>query len=859
MIVYVRLDWKTLPASGCAETTCYRSAGCSLTGHQAFEDPYMFQELEMQDYVPAKHPDQTKASMPNLVVCEPPESGVEGGGPKIITDGDEVSMMMRGIAGRKWPGGAGDDGSRSRTPRKQKQPHGTTNRRRRLIARSRNIRQRLAEKKAIYHKDAWKPRDREGLAKGMRDVFKRRPAHPREYGFANRELQVFERALRNDGALGMALTVSSILQVFARMLLDLSALFEVIAIDLVEPHQNVPFEPVPQVDEDVPSDMEAVEVESPHRCDASASSGQPPRRRRADPPRRRRQHDPAAGGFPRDREPGRHRPAVRGGSPPEVPHARPLPGGVPPWRQHRGPDAGGRGGVAELHREDEEWEVEEENDDDDEDEDPVDEDAHHNESRDMDDEHALAQKGVQNGKQLGLLRRDVANDLIVRIMDNVRSAGHLPSRILKQLRRAVTSKLPGVRLFANEVLNKLKSQKVTWMSGPSPTWWRTLWSMVRNKVRQASKSRSWKLRASEDVLELMQRSLDLRPAQMPSELAFHPEDRYWFAKMLQRDMVLQTQLHGSISAGAMQLDSWLMRLVDIQPPCILDVVQMCSAVVIAVDNVDGQLPDAGEERVDAIDAWVASWQRRITSWLRVLSMAAEPVVVVEDSLDEGVVALERMEAETAYVQEITALQHEMWRSMQRRSARQQKQREMEARTAQAWEDWVMNDAMESPTAATRTRRNQAVQTECSGDRDADEADGAAKRRRVAEGPAGLGVQQRGDHDSCGSERKAKSPGDEPTLPAAGLSPQGTGGGNDLDGGAGAQDGHVQEHEHGCCGGPHHAELDGDRAAEHAGGAPLTIEHEFVNETVGPLGEDKCHGQEGIEATVPDNEEYEGNK
>ena len=145
----------------------------------------------------------------------------------------------------------------------------------------------------------------------MRDVFKRRPAHPREYGFANRELQVFERALRNDGALGMALTISSILQVFAHMLLDLSRFFSVIAIDVVEPYQNVLFESGAQVDEDVPSDMEVVEVESPHTCNASASSGRPPRRRRATPPRRCLRGERA----PAERDAGRHRPAVRGGVP----------------------------------------------------------------------------------------------------------------------------------------------------------------------------------------------------------------------------------------------------------------------------------------------------------------------------------------------------------------------------------------------------------------------------------------------------------------------------------------------------------------------------------------------------------------
>ena len=291
---------------------------------------------------------------------------------------------------------------------------------------------------------------------------------------------------------------------------------------------------------------------------------------------------------------------------------------------------GGHAAESDLQDGVEEWEVEEENQTND-NEDHAEDDGHQEETEEMEDEHALVQTEMKNGKQCGFLRQAMSGEFIEQILKNIDSVGSLPDGILKQLRRAMVSKLPGLRAFANTVVRKLKLQKVTWMPGKPPAWWKTLWSMVRNRVRRASKSKGWKLKEHHDVIELMQRNLDVRPAQVPQELAFQPEDRYRFARTLQRDMLLQTQLHGSVSAGAMQLDSWLMGLLDVQPPCVLDVVQMCSAVVVAVGNVEGQLPDIGEERSDAIDIWVAGWQRRIMAWLRMLSVVAEPVVVVEDS------------------------------------------------------------------------------------------------------------------------------------------------------------------------------------------------------------------------------------
>ena len=132
--------------------------------------------------------------------------------------------------GREDGGASGR--SRARSPRKQNQPRGTAKRRRRHIARRRTIKQRLAEKRTLYPKGCRGPRA--SFASYVRDVFKRRPVHPRELGFANRELQPFEHAIWDDGALGVALTLSATLQCFAHMFPDLSTLLEVIAIDLVE-------------------------------------------------------------------------------------------------------------------------------------------------------------------------------------------------------------------------------------------------------------------------------------------------------------------------------------------------------------------------------------------------------------------------------------------------------------------------------------------------------------------------------------------------------------------------------------------------------------------------------------------------
>ena len=203
----------------------------------------------------------------------------------------------------------------------------------------------------------------------------------------------------------------------------------------------------------------------------------------------------------------------------------------------------------------------------------------------------------------------------------------------------------------------------------------------------------------------------------------------------------------------------------------------------------------------------------------------------------------RLEAETAYLQEVTALQHDMWRSMQRRSALQRKAREAEARAAQAWEDWVMNDAMTTPASPSRTRKDQAVQTEEPRPRDGEPDDGMAKRQRtIVAPPPNAQWNEYGGSGSVGGTNAAEMSAASTGRPEQPM---------------------LQRVDCDVCRDPAHGsgDLDGGDVTVTVGGiggGSPTVESDNVDAVEGPEGGCTCDGMEGIEATVPDVEDAMGN-
>ena len=247
----------------------------------------------------------------------------------------------------------------------------------------------------------------------------------------------------------------------------------------------------------------------------SASSGLPPRRRRA---------GAAVGDLP-----------------------RPLLGGVPPCRQHgrgRGhplpaQEDDGRNTNREHGRRSHASEESDENDT----------NAWPEDDGEDDDAHALMQTEVADGKQCGMLDAEQSESFLREIVGKIRPDMMEPAPMgIKQcLLRALGSKLPGLRAFAKKAIEELRSMYVKWKPGPAPKWWSLLWKMVRNKVRYMSRKR---VRPEElEVVVLMQRGHDSHLFQLPEDLAYHHSDRYLLAKMLQRDIQLQSDLHGGFWAA----------------------------------------------------------------------------------------------------------------------------------------------------------------------------------------------------------------------------------------------------------------------------------------------------------------------
>ena len=736
---------------------------------------------------------------------------------------DIMALMMRGPPGRKGgnPGRDRPSGrSRSRTERKQKQPRGTNTRRREMTLRRRTVRQRLAEKNVLHSRDALPPAARDAVNRDMRQVFTTMREHPRELGFPNEGLRLMEYAFRNDGAFGFLLSMGSFLNCLTHMIADVSALLDIIAIDLVEPHQCAPFEPVPNIDDlvapenDDNEEEDEVEVENEEgeentqptadegrgatgaertRQTASASSGIPPRRRRATRAR-----------------------------PPCEQETRRLPRGIPPWRRHhrraewrrKAQEGSGQGKQAasssgsppwkrtkvttrteekarnttaeettvegnavdqpEQEEAEEEWEVEEEDDENE------DADQEEEEESALMQEFQISGTWVRDGKQKGLLTDNQIEDYIARIktkMELPKEAA--PDGILKSLRRGARSKLPGIRMFVQRLREELHAAQTTWTPGMVPKWWKKIWMSTRAAVRRASRKRSRSVQTM--ALELMQKDAYLD--RLPEEVAYKTEDRYWLARMLRRDLQIQTSMLGSTTARIRQLEAWVLTQIGLHNEGCGDVLQMTLTVLAAAGDVQESLCTTEENEPDAVDAWVEGWRRRVEAWLRLLSYTDETAVVIDDTLDERKRAVEKLEVETEFVKMVTTeTQHYLWELMKKESKRKRKKEVMAARQAQQWDDWAVHQAM-NEKAETRTR-DQGTQTCEDGqaeDRQAERLPDArdAKKRKEDASQSGEGLSR--EHEGVGSApSEARGSMDGPNRAPCEVQPAGQGTEGEID-------------------------------------------------------------------------------
>ena len=143
-------------------------------------------------------------------------------------EGDLVSMMMMAKKVGSGNGGKGDkERKKEDRPRRQKQPNGQSIRRRAPLRR-RTVRQRLAEKQVLYPNRSHGYGPQAALDREVRGILTRRPEDEHGTGLSGPELRHLESMLRGDGAWGLTVVVSSMLQTIATIASDVATMLQII-------------------------------------------------------------------------------------------------------------------------------------------------------------------------------------------------------------------------------------------------------------------------------------------------------------------------------------------------------------------------------------------------------------------------------------------------------------------------------------------------------------------------------------------------------------------------------------------------------------------------------------------------------
>ena len=294
------------------------------------------------------------------------------------------------------------------------------------------------------------------------------------------------------------------------------------------------------------------------------------------------------------------------------------------------------------------------------------------------DETQLMQQDHQpNGKQLGMLDKvqmEEFGEMFKRHYSSMINPT-IEKPVRMALIRGTKSKLPGIRKISKALLAHVSSLKLVESGNMTPPWWRTLWSRVRTAVRRAGKI-CHDIEGDETMLmQYMQR--------IPAFAEFKNGDRFWVARMLQKELELLQSLQKGIGVKIRQLLQRLQELEGQLHHGVRDLVDMLRAVAVSFQN-----DDIDESRPDEVDSWVEAWMGRIRKWIAMEMNNIDGVVVVEDSMEAAVEEGARIES--AFVEMVVDLQ----KRLSKLAGEEEKNRmARSAAMAQQWDDWAVSNAM----------------------------------------------------------------------------------------------------------------------------------------------------------------------
>ena len=253
------------------------------------------------------------------------------------------------------------------------------------------------------------------------------------------------------------------------------------------------------------------------------------------------------------------------------------------------------------------------------------------------------------------------------------------------LLRGTRSRLPGVRKISKILMAQIQTLKLTESKSGLPPWWKPFWSRVRNAVKRAGRMCH---DIEDDTTSLMQYL-----QRIPAFAEYKTGDRFWLARMLQRELEMLQTMQKGVGAKIRQLLQLLNNTEGMINEGIRDLVDMLHAVVVSFQD-----DDVDESKPDEIDQWTQAWTRRIEVWLDMETFKLSNVVTIEDSADDMVE--EGATKESAFVEMVVEFQrHLMTVAIEEEKLRLAKS----AAIAQEWEDWIVKQAMDNPASPKRQR------------------------------------------------------------------------------------------------------------------------------------------------------------
>ena len=180
---------------------------------------------------------------------------------------------------------------------------------------------------------------------------------------------------------------------------------------------------------------------------------------------------------------------------------------------------------------------------------------------------------------------------------------------------------------------------------------------------------------------------------IPAFAEYRTGDRFWLARMLQRELEMLQAMQKGVGAKIRQLMQLLNNMEGKVHESIRDLVDMLRAVVVSFHD-----DDMDESRPDEVDQWTQAWMWRIEVWLDMETSKLSNVVTIEDSANATIE--EGATKESAFVEMVVELQRRLMAvAIEEEKLRLAKS----AAIAQEWEVWIVKQAMDNPASPKRQR------------------------------------------------------------------------------------------------------------------------------------------------------------